>query len=79
MHKLMKVVQTADMPQEVFEFLLEGGSIVEDGFGKWTVGDMLAEAAKNPKRFKDTSDIKAVDDWMVQQGVDVGETVLLEH
>ena len=79
MYELRKVVKTKDMPENVFDSLYEFGNIVEDGFGAWTVGEMLAEASENPEGFGDTSDIKAVDEWMIQQGVLTGETVLLQH
>lgn len=79
MHELRKVVRTADMPQAVFDFLYDAGVIVEDGFGEWTVGRMLAEAAANPDGFGDTSDIQATDAWLMEQGVLSGEAVLLQH
>ena len=80
--KLMKVFETSKgMPGNVFQYLRNNGSFVEDGFGSYTVGAFAKEAAEDPEHYDPQEVVRAqrIDQWFIESGAVMDETVLVEH
>lgn len=77
-------VYTADIPEEICEFLHNSGSAVYDdpGLGDYTVGYYVAEAEKMEPAERDDDELavaRKADAWFQSQGVSAGTTVIVIH
>lgn len=66
--KLIKVFDVSDMPENVFHQFKD--VLVEDGYAEWNVGYFAGDGIKESV---------VVDEWLVKNGANFGELVLVKH
>lgn len=80
---LIKLFRTAEMPEAIFQDLLIEDAIARDGIRSYDVGSYQEEAAgsDDPNMYDPESleRCRRIDDYLISQGANRGEEVIIRH
>lgn len=77
--KSLKFVLTSVMPQEVFNYLLANGFVKKDSYVSYNVCELKKQIETAPNKEDYEPYDSTADDWLLSEGANSGEMVLIYH